>query len=285
MISGQFVGTDQYQMCNLAMYYPEEAAQYFCSNGGEQYASVCQYGVPQHAMVMYLDDANNYPVIVCYSDDIVADQGEYYTCDHMVRRNLIDKVPLDIGGYSTGGTYQYTIRNYEMFNCEVQERCWDTGWQYYSTGVQVNKSGQSCASDGSCTGGTTQYRCAGGYYGYSSSGVPTCKSCATTGFSNATSVAGSNSTIYNCYLPKGNYSDLTGSFSISPDKSCYYSDGDVSDHVLRPCSELIAAGCKVPALSHTCYADYNKAISGATVCVDCSALDTADMKMLNRCIK
>ena len=47
MISGQYVGTDQYAMCNLAMNYPEDAFSIFCSNGGEQFNSVCMYGVYQ----------------------------------------------------------------------------------------------------------------------------------------------------------------------------------------------------------------------------------------------
>ncbi|MDR0726846.1 MAG: hypothetical protein LBF37_02165 [Rickettsiales bacterium] len=73
-----------------------------------------------------------------------------------------------------------------------------------------------------CQNGTLtsvkQYRCAEGYYGSSSNGTSGCTSCPTA--TGATSVAGDNSAITQCYTPAGTGSDSTGSYSII-DK-CYY---------------------------------------------------------------
>ena len=75
----------------------------------------------------------------------------------------------------------------------------------------------------------------------------------------------------------GNF-DITGTY-------CYL-DTEYMDHLShRSCSDLIEDGCTEPGLAHECYRDYISASSGTVVCVDCSALDTDDMKMLNVCLK
>ena len=196
-------------------------------------------------------------------------------------------MPVALNGMTQGTTYR--INNMGYYQCMGTQTnpCADVGWTTYATGVEYMASGRSCptsGADSACTGGTTSYRCMSGYYGYSSSGVPTCTSCATTGFSNATSVAGNNSSIDKCYLPVGGYSDTVGNFDITG-TDCYL-DTEYLDHApLRSCSELIADGCKAPALSHACYISYNNASTGSQTCVDCSALDTDDMKMFNGCLK
>ncbi|MBQ7289441.1 MAG: hypothetical protein IJW84_00895 [Alphaproteobacteria bacterium] len=291
MAGGSQTGEAASQACNLAMYYPEEAKYSFCGYDSNNFSSLCStvsWTGASHPAVVYLNEAGtyNYPVIVCFNDSAFTnnDVSAEDLCYHMIDRNLRDKVPLQIGSYSTGNTYPYTINNHEFFICELAERCWDSGWEYYSTGVEVEYSGRTCQANGSCGGGTTAYRCASGYYGYSSSGVPTCTSCATTGFSNATSIAGDNSNITKCYLPVASYMDTVGTFDITGTYCNYSLDG--YDHIVPPvCSERVAKGCSLPSVGHECYAAYSRASSGDLVCIDCSALDKDGLKMINTCYK
>jgi|GEM_PF-6765370 len=221
--------------------------------------------------------------VACYSSSYAAASQNIW--------NYSATVPVQLANVSTGSYNNVaTITNSGYYQCMLQmSACADDAtWNSDGNGVQSKKTGYSCSTTSgttpTCTGGTTSYRCASGYYGYSSSGVPTCTSCATTGFSNATSIAGDNSDITKCYLPVASYMDTVGTFDITGTYCNYSLDG--YDHIVPPaCSERVAQGCSLPTVGHECYREYTFASSGDLVCIDCSALDKDGMKMINTCYK
>ena len=238
------------------------------------------------APVLYAG-ASYYYLATCFcvnSGNRVDGHNLVATIANMSMNNVM---PVALNGVSQNTTYR--INNMGYYQCMGTQTnpCADVGWTTYATGVEYMASGRSCptsGADSACTGGTTSYRCMSGYYGYSSSGVPTCTSCATTGFSNATSIAGDNSDITKCYLPVASYMDTVGTFDITGTYCNYSLDG--YDHIVPPaCSELVAQGCSLPSVGHECYAAYSRASSGDLVCIDCSALDKDGLKMINTCYK
>ena len=250
-------------------------------NNTYSYETVCQNlnsNYPYSGIVKY----GGYQWLVCYSGNEVAIAPTVYQASQTVQ--------VAVNAVYTNGTAS-TITNSGYYDCLFRQSCADDAyWVSSSAGVQYKRSGRTCPTSGTdssaCVGGTTSYRCASGYYGYSSSGVPTCTSCATTGFSNATSIAGDNSDITKCYLPVASYMDTVGKFDITG-TYCNYSLDDGYDDRIVPlaCSEMVAMGCSLPSVGHECYAAYSRANSGDLVCIDCSALDKDGLKMINTCYK
>ena len=90
--------------------------------------------------------------------------------------------------------------------------CSSTTWGERSTGYEVR-----CNERYLC-----EYRCADGYYGSSSNGISGCTKCPVA-IGGSTSVAGSNTSITDCYIPSGtSFSDSTGSGTYT--SNCNYSN-------------------------------------------------------------
>lgn len=115
------------------------------------------------------------------------------------------------GTMSGGCTYTYYKCERSCTGCT---NCTgDADWSAHSTGYQ-KKVNKTCSCNTCST--STAYRCAAGYYGSSTNGTSGCTACPSGG----TSVAGSNTTITNCYATSG--SDSTGSYTFT--SNCYYTD-------------------------------------------------------------
>lgn len=103
-------------------------------------------------------------------------------------------------------------------NCNFQRFCTTVSGKNYVKCTR-GKLNANCT----CSAGTTVlgYYCQAGYYGSrTSNGAPTCTQCPSLGTATGTSVAGQNTSIENCYIKPGNYSDTTGSFKITD--NCNY---------------------------------------------------------------
>lgn len=104
-------------------------------------------------------------------------------------------------------TNNYDCSNVSMPVCECGNNCKDS--EFKSTGTAGYLSGVKCGDE--CNN-ATQYICAAGYYGKPTNGSSGCTKCVAP----ATSAQGST-TIADCYIPKGNYSDNTGKYAFNCD--------------------------------------------------------------------
>lgn len=103
-------------------------------------------------------------------------------------------------------------------NCMGNRYCSDVSGTNYQECTR-GKLNANCT----CSAGTTVvgYRCQAGYYGQWSTGMPTCTKCPSLGTATGTTDGNAYSTtIEDCYIKKGNYSDNTGTFTITG--TCQY---------------------------------------------------------------
>ncbi|MBQ8041832.1 MAG: hypothetical protein IJ273_00715 [Alphaproteobacteria bacterium] len=276
MSGGSYAG-DAYHICSaIAGMMGTYDTGYVCTKYG-YYSGVCSsfasqgFGMPA---VVPLNDVSAAPVLVCMDDDMAGYQDELGLCDMIMQRTLMGNEVLKISSQYYSWNTSYTITNYRKFVCEYDEICWDDkqDWTAYTTGVQRRQISRVCQDDGTCSSGTSYYRCASGYYGGTANGstsVPTCYSCAEkTGLANAmTSPVGGATKITQCYQPVGTYVDAVGTYERTA--NCFYTE-DPDDRLelyYNPCSELIAKSCWV---SNTSQAVYNASASGTVFTFKCS---------------